>query len=270
VSPVDTHAVFVRNTPPSVVIVTPTNGSSVNGHVVVSGHAYPAFDGGAVVEVSVFLPGFGIVHANGTTNWSVEWNTIPLPPGPATIVARSYDGMLYSAPAFDRVTIVHPAVDLAAVSIRVDRTPIQTDFGSLPNELTERRVVSITVANLGTAPSNETQLTLVDEATAYVPGTTTVLRTAAEVGTVDVAPLQPGETRVLTFAWDTTGKIGDQTLVGTIDPFYLHYDTNRSNNVITWSGFVDVGGLGGVATPTPLTTPSPDAPGATEWARLDR
>ena len=93
-APFDTYFVtstniVVDSTPPSVLINSPTNGTTITGTVSVMG---TAADNISVAKVEISVDGNAWSAATGTTNWSFPLNTQNQPNGTHTIAAHSIDG----------------------------------------------------------------------------------------------------------------------------------------------------------------------------------
>jgi alpha-amylase len=102
-APFDTYFVTSTNTvadftPPTVVINSPTNGSTVAGTISVSG---TAADNVAVSTVQISIDGGAFLNVSGTTSWSFSLNTQNILNGTHTISARATDssGNLSSIPS---------------------------------------------------------------------------------------------------------------------------------------------------------------------------
>lgn len=80
----------VDNTPPGVNIITPESGSFVARMITINGTAEDLGSGIEKVEVSLD-GGQSWLEAQGTLDWALEWNTLLVPDGPYTIMARSID-----------------------------------------------------------------------------------------------------------------------------------------------------------------------------------
>ncbi len=101
--------------PPTVVINSPVNGSSVTGAVSITGNAS---DNVAVAKVEVSIDNGGWSIATGTTNWSFSLNTATMLNGLHTISARATDGSgnLSSMPSVTVRVINVPGAYLARIS----------------------------------------------------------------------------------------------------------------------------------------------------------
>jgi hypothetical protein len=80
---------------PAVTITHPSADATVKGELQARGTAFPR-NGPAVLEVLVRLDGGEWMPANGTGNWTMDFDTRSLRNGPHTITARAYDGVKYS------------------------------------------------------------------------------------------------------------------------------------------------------------------------------
>ena len=79
---------------PHVLLVSPHDGMSLNGIVMISGTADDFYDSLQRVEIR-FDEGPWIT-ANGTKNWTYNWNTTAIDDGTHTISVRSFNGHQYS------------------------------------------------------------------------------------------------------------------------------------------------------------------------------
>lgn len=100
-------------TPPTVSILTPVNGSSINnGSTTLTASASDI--GGSVTKVAYFLTGVPNapvkIGESTTAPYSVAWNTAGLANGSYNIIARAYDN---ATPANEGVTAVARAVTVA-------------------------------------------------------------------------------------------------------------------------------------------------------------
>ena len=85
-----------RNSPPTVVITSPTAGASMSGAFTASG---TASDAGAVASVTVAVDGGAARAATGTTAWSFALDANALGAGSHTLTARATDAAGLSATA---------------------------------------------------------------------------------------------------------------------------------------------------------------------------
>jgi serine protease len=77
------------DTPPTVSISNPTNGSTVSGTLIVSA---TASDDVGVAQVAFFANGSAIgTDTNGADGWSVSWNSTAVPDGTVTLMATATD-----------------------------------------------------------------------------------------------------------------------------------------------------------------------------------
>jgi len=90
---------------PTVSIISPQDGDTVEGNTSISGTA-SAPDGKEIefVEIVIDDSDEGII-ASGTTSWSYDWGTNALLNGEHTIAAQSFDGEYWSDPHIISVTI---------------------------------------------------------------------------------------------------------------------------------------------------------------------
>ncbi|MCK4614793.1 MAG: hypothetical protein KAU14_08315 [Thermoplasmata archaeon] len=80
--------------PPNLTIINPQDNSKVKGKVTISGTASSNV---GILKVEYRLTGTEEwLQANGTTTWSIEWNTTELEDGKYTLEFRAYDGNQYS------------------------------------------------------------------------------------------------------------------------------------------------------------------------------
>ena len=85
-----------NNDAPTVAILSPGDGEVVSGIVAVHGRASDAdADGRLLVEVSTD-GGASWSRADGGALWTYEWDARGHPAGPATLLARAFDGFAYS------------------------------------------------------------------------------------------------------------------------------------------------------------------------------
>ncbi len=93
----------VINQPPTCTISSPSNGSTVNGTITISGTASDI--DGTVTQVQIKIDNSDQVIASGTTSWSYSWDTTKESNGNHTIYVRSYDGSDYSTIESKTVTV---------------------------------------------------------------------------------------------------------------------------------------------------------------------
>lgn len=79
---------------PNVVILNPSNNSTVSGKIFITGNANDS--DGSVKKVEIKIGNSTWIRANGTISWSYEFNTKEFPNGEYIIMARAYDGKEYS------------------------------------------------------------------------------------------------------------------------------------------------------------------------------
>ncbi len=94
-------------------VQSPTSGAFLSGRVTITGTALAP---NGLVAVQVRIDGGTWRYANGTSNWTFDWDTTGLADGPHQIGARSFDGTNYSA-----VETVAVTVDNTPPSLRIDR-----------------------------------------------------------------------------------------------------------------------------------------------------
>ncbi len=104
------------DTPPTVGIGSPANGSSVSGAVSVTG---TAADNASVSSVYVRVDGGAAQAATGTTHWSYSWNTSGLS-GSHTITAVATDSVGQTATTSITVSITTAPVGVADLLNRTD------------------------------------------------------------------------------------------------------------------------------------------------------
>jgi len=81
-----------NGTLPPVVYINPL--AEANGTTVITGTASSVH--GTIQSVDVRIDSGQYEPAEGTTSWSFRWNTEQAPNGPHTVIARAFDGKLYS------------------------------------------------------------------------------------------------------------------------------------------------------------------------------
>jgi hypothetical protein len=108
------------NIPPTVRILHPLNGTSVNGSVAVRGNA--SDPDGEVARVWLRIDGGNWTLCNGTTNWTWTWLTTAADNGWHLLEVRAWDGALYS--------------EICTVEVRVENVSPDTD----PPEILEVNV----------------------------------------------------------------------------------------------------------------------------------
>jgi len=117
-----------ENEPPTVLLSTPPDGSTVSGTIIILGSA--SDNDGTVQNVEIKI-GNGLWQmATGTTNWTYSWDTATVSNGDHTISTRSYDGTDYSESATIRVSVnnnhVNQAPTVAIVMPTMGTTLVQT------------------------------------------------------------------------------------------------------------------------------------------------
>ena len=95
------------NQPPIVSITFPTDGTTINETVNITGTASDS--DGTVQSVEVKISSDAWATASGTTSWTFTWDTTGYSDGSYTILARSYDGTNYSTEAQVNVTVNNTA-----------------------------------------------------------------------------------------------------------------------------------------------------------------
>jgi fibronectin type 3 domain-containing protein len=85
---------FTVNRPPTVTIISPSEGSIIKDTFEILGTA--GDNDGTIHRVEIKIDNENWVRAEGTTSWSYEWDTTSLPDGMYTITARAFDGVQYS------------------------------------------------------------------------------------------------------------------------------------------------------------------------------
>jgi hypothetical protein len=237
VSPVALVQVRTANgAPPALAIDAPGNRSTVGGLVAVSGRAFAPQGHVARVEWS---SGGAMQTAFGLESWSFTYDARAAGPrGAATLFVRATDDAGRQTGALLALTIDNRAdAAIAPADITVERAPIETDFGSVPNCVTEHRLVHVVVHNLGASATTAGSVMLTMRA-----GSTTRL-----VGDAALPALAPGGSAEVVIVWDTTGTVGDVTL--TARAFVPDAQRSLANDAADVAQHVLVGGLGfGVTT----------------------
>ena len=108
--------VTIGNIKPAVSILSPLNGSFVNGSVLISGKAWDENGNETLKKVEIRIDGGIWKKANGTASWHYEWNTSSYTNGTHTIEARAYDGISYSDIAKINVTVNNEAPSLPVIT----------------------------------------------------------------------------------------------------------------------------------------------------------
>jgi len=94
---------------PTLHIITPENNIELTGTVIISGSAY---DNAIIIKVEYRLSDSDEWNAvNGTTNWSLEWDTKQVNNGEYTLEFRAYDGKQYSDIQILTIQVNNPADD---------------------------------------------------------------------------------------------------------------------------------------------------------------
>jgi len=119
----------VINTPPEIEILSPANGSIVNGFII-KGNAWDKDGNDSLVKVEIRIDGMEWKIANGTINWEYSIDTTKLSNGLHIIEARAYDGMAYS--------------QIAKITINVQNEKEKKSFSWLP-------IVAIVIMAVGVA-----------------------------------------------------------------------------------------------------------------------
>ncbi|UCG68714.1 MAG: hypothetical protein JSV09_13055, partial [Thermoplasmata archaeon] len=91
------------NNPPTVRITSPYEGETVSDDFVIEGWAEDI--DGIIELVEVNVPNLGWIAAEGTSSWTYVWSSASVDNGPATIRARSFDGIDYSYEDIINVTV---------------------------------------------------------------------------------------------------------------------------------------------------------------------
>lgn len=131
----------------------------------------------------------------------------------------------------DAVLADRPTPDVAITGLRVRDVPLSTSVAELPGPGTLRDV-EVDVANLGTAPSWGTYLSVWVE-----------MRNGDRhtIGGAELHGMQPGERVTRSFRWDGLGSIGDAEVQACI---MTYDDSNERNNSASVRHHVLVGGTG--------------------------
>jgi plastocyanin len=202
-----THAevvVTVAN-PPRVAFTAPAEGAEVEGEVEVRGTA--SDPGGSVQRVEVRVDQGPWRAAQGTSEWTLAWDSREVPDGPHALEARSFDGALHSAVARRQVVVdnLHPDLVVLRVGAEGGLAAMQ---------------VEATVANQGDEDSPAFDVRL-----AYVAagGNKTL-------GTVRVPALSVGANATVAVAWNTLGKVGNFTLLALADAAQEVEEHREDNN----------------------------------------
>lgn len=157
-------------------------------------------------------------------------------------------GTLYGEDASFTVNLSEaPHVDLAVRIVGVERGPLKTDFGNVPNVANEKRIVVVEVANEG---PDALPWGLLDVRAS--PGTCeggsppypVSSLTPDSLGGGSLEGLAPGEVRTYRLTWDTTDDLGDQRITATAFAWYVSEDDPEDNDACL-NDFVRLGGAGG-------------------------
>lgn len=188
-----TLEVVEPNEPPTVSIDAPTEGEKLSGATTIEGTA--SDPDGSVETVEVRVDGGEWRTAEGTSDWSLSWDTQQVADGEHTIEARSFDGSDHSETATVNVTTENPHPDLAVTHLDAEAGLTST-------------TVTATVDNQGETEANATSLEV---------------RYAAEnaggvVGTQAMPALAVDETHEVSMTWDTADKVGQFELTARVDP----------------------------------------------------
>jgi len=223
---------------PALAVDSPANSSVVSGTVVVTGRAYSPTS--EIVSVQWSLPNGSLQTAFGKESWSFSFDSVPLTTAgtlEALVVATDARGVSTGA-----IVALHvdnrPDPAIAARDITVERAPIVTDAGSVPNVATEHRIVHVRVRNLGTVASEASTLDL----TARSRDPTGLNGGAWSVDRVHVPAIPAGSSVIVDATWDTTGTVGDLDLCAAID--YANAERDTGNDAACTPQHVLLGGLG--------------------------
>jgi len=86
----------IGNIPPKIEILSPENGSTVKGSIIIQGKAWDEDGNESLVRVEISIDKGGWKEVTGTVNWTCSLDTTKLSNGEHLIEARSYDGINYS------------------------------------------------------------------------------------------------------------------------------------------------------------------------------
>lgn len=206
--------------------------------VYVTGTAFDPDAGDAVEAVYVSVDGDAWVLATGTTSWSVLLDLSAYEEGTHVLTAYAWDGDSLGAHSVLVLLDLPGDVDLAIApgDVVVERRPIVTDFGSVPNVANEQRRVHVTVRNLGTRDARHVTLELVARAEGNVP-----VASFAYVDDAQDLTIPAGGSLRVTLVWDTTATVGDVRL--TASAYGPGPEPDWSNNAATIESWVRVGGV---------------------------
>lgn len=249
------------NSPPKVSILDPADGQTVAGKFAVTGVASDPDGNATLVGVEMSIAGGPWREVNGTSSWWTTIDSTLYPNGWLGVSARAFDGSAYSANHTISVLVDNRAppgiANLVLESIEIVRAPLLTDVGPAPHPA-QTRIVRATIVNVGDAFAGRFDVDAAVTAAARAPGTTGEIRTAEPLGVRAVRGLGPGERVAVEWAWDTTGNVGDQTVVVRADVGDRVAEADESDNARTVRTYVHIGNAGGVAVGS-LATPSFDA-----------
>lgn len=82
---------LVDNTAPSVSLIDPKTGATVQGTITVSANASDGTNGTGISKVE-FYEGTNLIGTDATSPYSISWNTASVGDGTKSITARAYDG----------------------------------------------------------------------------------------------------------------------------------------------------------------------------------
>jgi len=91
------------NTPPTVTITSPTNGSDVKGTITIKGTATD--EDGTVEKVEISINGGEWVAVTGIDSWNYEWDSTTVKNGNYEIKVKAFDGEDYSEEVVWKVTV---------------------------------------------------------------------------------------------------------------------------------------------------------------------
>jgi len=98
-----------NGTLPPVVYINPV--AEANGTVVITGTASSARE--TIQSVEIRIDSGNYEQARGTTSWSFTWNTSSVPNGPHFVIARAFDGKIYSYEFRMVVQVSNLLIDIA-------------------------------------------------------------------------------------------------------------------------------------------------------------
>jgi hypothetical protein len=111
---------------PTIRIISPTNGTIINGTVTISG---TAADIDGIIEFVQIKIGTGSwQNVTGTTAWSYLWDTSQINNGVYTIYARAYDGSDFSELASVTLFVNNPDNDLDSIPDAIDPDDDNDDY----------------------------------------------------------------------------------------------------------------------------------------------